>query len=194
MRNLVFLLLAFAASALALPDFTGYRPDDQPVYEGFTASARAKNANVGIADIEQVIVGNEELLIRIYVGFGQQVYMRGGHPLDLTELHVRPDGLTLHWYPPCPGGPIIGQRDPARVWQVIQDQDLFAIRDSAAYEDYPMVLDGTGYLTQIKTASAYRDFYVSNPYEYQRGDNPRLLAILMALAEEFAGLGCTAPP
>jgi hypothetical protein len=192
MRKIFLMLLFSAQSVAALPEFAGARADDKPIHALLTSEASDKNSNVAIADIGELVLDSDEMIIRIYAGFGEGIVMRGGHPLSLHELKVTTDALALTWYAPCPGL-TTSRGDPARAWQVIQDQDLFSIRGSDAYADYPRVLDGTSYLVQIKTAAAYREFYVSNPTEYTHGDNPRLLTILRAIGEEFDEPVCGSP-
>lgn len=181
----VCVLPFFANAALALPDFSGPRDDDTPVFRGFLTSAQQKNSNVGIDDIDEAILGQDEMQIRIYAGFGLQGFQRGGHPLDLKLIQLKGDVPTPLWYPPCPGGPESGSRDPERAWRTVLAQELFTIQDSNAVSEYPRVRDGITYLIQIRSALAYREFVVSNPALYASDDNTRLLTLIEALAAAF---------
>ena len=183
----------FCQLSFGLPRFTGMRQDDSPVFEGFLSSAHDKNINVEISDIGDVELDKDEMLIRIYAGFGTQPMRRGGHPLDLYELHLKGEEVSILWFPPCPGGPELTRGQPLTAWRTLQEQDFFTIRDSRTFPDYPGVLDGTTYLVQIKSQDAYREFTISDPDLYQSKDNSRLETTLAAIAAEFEDAACLRP-
>ena len=186
------LFLLVCQFSLALPDFTGFREDDSPVFDGYLSEAHTKNLNVGVADIQEMEPGPDEMLIRIYAGFGIQPTRIGGHPLDLKEIRVKDDVVTMLWYPACPGRPETTRTTPDNAWRILQEQNFFTIRDSRTFPDYPGMLDGITYLIQIKTVDTYREFTVSNPQDYESEDNERLLTTLRIIEDEFDTPGCYA--
>jgi hypothetical protein len=175
---------------LALPEFAGMRHDDKPI-AGADESIRAKNENVGISDIEDISVNNDEMVIRIYEEHG--AFIVGGHPFDLKEIRATDEAVSMLWYPPCPGKPEMPRNLPGNAWRVMQEQDFLSVRDWRNFPGYPSIRDGAYYIIQIKTASAYREFTLNNPLEYASEDNERFLTALAAIAAEFDMPACFAP-
>lgn len=173
--------------------FTGPREDDQPIFEGFLTHIMERNEHAGVASIANLDLTPGETVVRIYEGFGQQPYRRGGHPLTLFEFHQKQGTVQAVFYPPCPPGSEELLEDAEDLWETLLEQDIFSVKDSRLFPDYPRILDGTSYIVQIKAEGRYREYYVSNPQEYSSPDNARLLAVLSEARRQFGTPSCFTP-
>ncbi len=193
------LILVFQP-AFSLPQFTGMRDDDKPIF-GRDGGVQAKNANVDIPDIEDILLTNEEMIVRIYSD--HRTFRTGGHPYDLKEIHVKNDVATMLWYPPCLGDPETPRTSSDEAWRVMQEQDFFTIRDYRNFplptvvvdgqvQQQPPTADGDYYVVQIKTAIAYRRFIFSTTSNLVAGsqDVHRFLATLAAINANFDSPTC----
>jgi hypothetical protein len=181
--------MLIAHLTFALPEFKGMLANDMPHYAG--DSIHGKNLHVGIPDIEDVVLGDEEMLIRIY-GLGS-LTVKGGYPADLKEIHVNGDAVTILWYPLCPGEPETTRSQPDEAWRVLQEMEFFTINDYRNISGYPGIRDGILFVVQIRTATASREFAFSNPQMYESPDNARFNTSLSAIEAEFDTPACYAP-
>jgi hypothetical protein len=174
-----------------LPEFNGPRADDLALFPGFLDSVAEKNAYEGLPDIHSVVLDDNELLIRIYTGFGDIVLEDGRPSLQMYQVHFVDNQADMLWFPYCASGVETTRRSPYRTRTMIINADLFTIRDSRADPAAPQGMrDGTSHLIQIKSASAYREFMVSNPEMYESDDSVRLRNVLASLATEFDTPAC----
>lgn len=163
-------------------------PVDATWADVFFESIRAKNRNVGIEDLESRQIAEGEIEVRIYSGFGSQVFKIGGHPLDLLILSFTPEGVRSARYPRSPDGPMIVEHPDPAFWNTLYRNGLFDLPDSSAVDGYfTGMRDGVGYVVELKSADAYRHYRYGNPQHSDTPEAAAMVAIIEVLKESTTG-------
>lgn len=145
----------------------------------FFRAIEEKNRNVGIEGLKDRQIADDEYEIRIYSGFGLQVFREGGHPLDLLIISFAEGEVASMHYPRWSHGPIRQTHADPEFWNFLHRHRLFDLPDSSSLDDYPTVLDGVSYVVEIKRGDAYLRYMYSNP-SYSESDEAEYMLALIA--------------
>ena len=118
-----------------------------------------------LSGVRQIAPATDSVEIRVWAGFGLQMYPEGGHPLEGLVLRRNGDRFSGTRYPRAPGKVDVAPPSgwPA-LWRSLETLGVFDLPDSSEIQGYKLGLDGIAYVVEYRRGGGVYGGYGSYMY------------------------------